>query len=115
MSKVLCAGCGEPIRRRADFSIGGRVLKPMHNRCYRLHSEQLPWLRKPGWPINRLFSWVAFNALLLAVLLVGATIAGGVPDQRIFGEPLIILACFNAWLLVGRLLSYWSYERHIPH
>ncbi|MBD0268635.1 MAG: hypothetical protein ICV77_10120 [Cyanobacteria bacterium Co-bin8] len=110
---ISCKYCGAPIRSRATLAVVGRGLQPLHTRCYPAYAAQQPWYRKPGWPVNRWRSLLPFNALLLSlVLALHFTVAPVAPSQWLgLGQLLLVV---NAWLLVARLISYWSLERHLP-
>ena len=113
MSVVRCAQCGTVVPTRAELRVGGHGLRPFHVACYGAHAAERPWYRHPGWPINRWRSFVPFNALLLALIGVVHAFVEPVPAPRLAGAlGLVLLA--NAWLLVGRLVSYRAYERHLP-
>ena len=106
---IACHHCGAPIRSRDALAVAGHALRPLHAGCYDAFAAARPWYRKPSWPVNRWRSLLAFNALLLALHLAGASVA---PERRA-GLAAILLTA-NAWLLLARALSYWSLERHLP-
>ena len=89
------------------------MLRPLHARCYDAYAASQPWFRKPGWPVNRWRSLLWLNALLIGMALaLHLTIAPLPPERR--GGLAILWLVINAWLLVARLISYRTMERHLP-
>lgn len=110
---ILCKHCGQPILSRQTLAVVGRALQPLHGRCYAAYATQQPWYRKPGWPVNRWRSLLAFNALLLVGVLMLHLLVRPMSMSEWLGlRPLLLV--INGWLLVARLVSYWSLERHLP-
>ena len=112
-SALACHHCGTPLATRADLRVAGRGLLPFHARCYDAYAAAQPWYRRPGWPLNRWRSLVLFNALLLALVLALHLLVTPVPPSRRAGL-LGILALANGWLLLARLVSWRTVERHLP-
>lgn len=110
---ILCKYCGQSIRSRQTLAVVGRTLEPLHTSCYAAYAAQQPWYRKPGWPVNRWRSLLAFNALLLlGILLLHLLVKPLTGSVGLGLRPLLVV--INAWLLLARLISYWSIERHLP-
>lgn len=110
MSKpVPCRHCGDPVRSRGELLVVGRTLTPIHERCRAAFEAGQPWhVRARPW--NRWSSLVAFNAMMVGGIAVLGALRPGVP----MGPAWTILGVANAWLLVGRVVSYLSIERHVP-
>jgi hypothetical protein len=111
--RITCHHCGAPIVSRSTLAVGGRTLRPFHPTCFEPYSAQQPWHRKPGWLVNRWRSLIQFNMLLLAVVLVIHVVADPLPQAQRFNVAALIVLV-NAWLLLARLVSYLSTERHLP-
>ncbi|MBD1914736.1 MULTISPECIES: hypothetical protein [Cyanophyceae] len=110
---VLCKHCGRSIHSRQTLAVVGRTLEPLHTSCYAAYAAQQPWYRKPGRPVNYWRSLLAFNALLmLGILLLHLLVKPLTVSVGLGLRPLLVV--INAWLLVARLISYWSIERHLP-
>ncbi|MFQ4137286.1 hypothetical protein PGN35_013295 [Nodosilinea sp. PGN35] len=110
---IRCKHCGQSIRSRQTLAVVGRTLEPLHNACYSAYAAQQPWYRKPGWPVNRWRSLLAFNALLLLGVLLLHLLVRPLSESTALGlRPLLLV--INGWLLLARLISYWSIERHLP-
>lgn len=110
---VRCRHCGEVIGDRRNLFVVGRGLHPLHRQCAMAYAAQFPWYRKPGWPINRWWSFLLFNGLLLALAgVVHLTILPLVAAQWISFGKLLLLS--NAGLIAARLTSYFNLERHVP-
>lgn len=110
---LACHHCGQPIRSRETLAVAGRLLLPLHTTCYRDHARQQPWYRRPGLPINRWRSFFVFNGGLLAFALLLHLLVQPVPAERLPGLAGLLLAP-ALWLLLARLVSYLSLERHLP-
>ncbi|MBE9109849.1 hypothetical protein IQ273_10545 [Nodosilinea sp. LEGE 07298] len=110
---ILCKHCSQPILSRQALAVVGRTLQPLHVRCYAAYAARQPWHQKPGWPINRWRSLLAFNALLLAGVILLHLLVSPLSVSEWLGLRPLLLA-INGWLLVARLVSYWSLERHLP-
>jgi hypothetical protein len=106
---VLCRHCGEPVRSRGELLVVGRVLAPIHERCRASYEDGQPWHQRAR-PWNRWSSLVAFNAFMV----VGIAVLGALRPDVPMGSAFVILGVANAWLLVGRVVSYVSIERHVP-
>lgn len=110
---ILCKHCRRSIRSRQTLAVVGRSLEPLHTFCYAAYAAQQPWYRKPGWPVNRWRSLLAFNALLLlGVLLLHLFVRPLSVSTGLGLRPLLLV--INGWLLVARLISYGSIERYLP-
>ncbi|WOD38932.1 hypothetical protein [Nodosilinea sp. E11] len=111
--QITCKHCGKPILSRQTLAVVGRSLQPIHRHCYAAYAAQQPWYRQPGWPVNRWRSLLAFNAIvLLGVLLLHLFIRPLSISAGLGLRPLLL--AINGWLLVARLISYCSLERHLP-
>ncbi|MBE9159981.1 hypothetical protein IQ265_24610 [Nodosilinea sp. LEGE 06152] len=110
---IMCQHCGRPILSRQTLAVVGRGLHSIHRGCYAAYAARQPWYRKPGWPVNRWRSLLAFNALLLAGVLLLHLLVRPMAGAEWLGLWPLLLA-INGWLLVARLVSYWSLERHLP-
>jgi hypothetical protein len=110
---IFCKYCGRSIRSRQTLAVVGRTLEPLHTSCYAAYAAQQPWYRRPGWPVNRWRSLLAFNALLLlGIFLLHLFVRPLAGPMGLGLRPLLVV--INAWLLLARLISYWSIERHLP-
>ncbi len=112
-ASVLCTHCQGPIPSRAELVVAGHGLRPFHAACYPMHSATQPWYRKPSWPVNRWRSLIPFNLLILGIIAVVHFAITPVPEGRVSGLVLIV-AIANVWLLLAKLVSYVSIERHLP-
>lgn len=106
---VPCRHCGDPVRTRGELLVVGRTLVPVHEGCLEDFEAGQPWHARAR-PWNRWSSLVTFNALMVA----GIAVLGALRPDAPMREALVIVAVANAWLLVGRLVSYLSIERHVP-
>lgn len=111
--EIACRQCGGPIASRAALAVAGQGMLPVHAGCYAAFAAARPWYRKPGWPVNRWRSLLPFNALLVGLVVVLHLVAGPIPGERWPGLGLILLVV-NGWLVLARLVSYLSLERHLP-
>lgn len=107
---VVCRQCGGPIASRQDLHVVGRALVPVHRACHAGWEAAQPWHQRGWLPMNRWTSLLAFNAVLVLVAVVAGSLRPEVPLRGV----LPILAAANAWLLVGRLVSWRTVERHLP-
>jgi hypothetical protein len=110
---IVCKHCGTPIHSRQTLAVVGRGLQPLHKRCYKAYAAQQPWYSKPGWPVNRVRSHLYFNALLLLGIVLLHWLVKPIPASQWSGLGWLLLV-INGWLLVARLVSYLSLERHLP-
>lgn len=107
---VACRHCGAPIASRSDLHVVGRALAPVHRACHAPWEAARPWHQRGWLPVNRWSSLLAFDALLLGVAAVASGLRPDVPLRGL----LPVFAAANAWLLVGRLVSWRTVERHLP-
>jgi hypothetical protein len=114
---VVCRECSQPVLRRADLDIVGQALVPLHARCREKYATNQPQFLR-SLPINRLSSWVAFNALIVAgivvLILVARILVVRAPPVPLEGL-IYLFALFNGGMLVSRGIAWYSIERHLPY
>ena len=103
--KVICSKCNQPIDRRADLVIAGKIPVPFHKQCYQTVRKRFPYLM--SWPLNGPAFWrtlIGVNLLLTAMLFA---FDDAWKDIRWF------FLVFNLPMLIFRLLAYISYEKSL--
>ncbi|MGV3532587.1 MAG: hypothetical protein ACO1QR_09480 [Chthoniobacteraceae bacterium] len=106
---VLCQHCHQPIRRRGDVVIMGRMFVPIHEACLPAYRAARPWFLR-GMPMNRRSSFLLVNAGALVLIGIVAAFSPSTPLAHVALIPLVA----NLWLLLGRAVSFVAIERHIP-
>lgn len=110
---ITCHQCHQPITSRETLAVVGRTLHPIHTGCRRAYAAAQPWYVSPGWAVNRWQSFVAFNAVLVGTLALFHVVVTPIPATEL-RTVVLLLAAANAWLLVARLVCWFSIERRIP-